>query len=154
MPETDHPSHLADVQNLYLGAGPEHVRPVHAQSLRVQPFRKGEVTIVAKLEGVDSREDAEALRGLGLYATQDDLPPLEEGEVFLHEIIGMEVVLKDATAPIGRVRDVLEGGSQLLFAISREGKSEILLPDVPEFVVRVDVAEKRLVVDPPEGLFD
>lgn len=157
MPETDDPQRFADVERLFLGPTPEAARPVEVEGVRFQ-YPRGRTVILLALGGVETVEAAEDLRNLHLYAHPDDLPPLEEGEVFVHDLIGLDVYEADeagveAPEPFGTVRDLYDG-AQLLFAIARPGKPEVLLPDVEEFVVRVDLEAGRLVVRLPEGLID
>ncbi len=157
MPETDDPQRFADVERLYLGASPETARPVEVEGVRFQ-YPKGRTVILLALAGVETVEDAEALRNELLYADPDDLPGLEEGEAYLHDLIGLDVVEVDddgveASEPFGTVRDLYDG-AQLLFAIARPGKPDVLLPDVEEFVVRVDLEARRMAVRLPEGLID
>ncbi len=109
--------------------------------------------MLLSLAGSVTRESAEALRGLSVFADVDDLPPLADDEVFLHDLIGFEVVHADTGASLGTVRDLYDG-AQLLFAIEPPGGGDLLLlPDVEEFVIETDVPGRRLAVRPPEGLF-
>jgi 16S rRNA processing protein RimM len=103
-------------------------------------------------------EAAEELRNARLFADPDDLPDLVEGEAYLHDLVGLDVVEvaedgTEAAEPFGTVRDLYDG-AQLLFAIARPGKPEVLLPDVDEFVVRLDLDARRLYVRLPDGLVD
>ena len=157
VPETDDPQRFAEVERLYLGADPEAVRPYGVDGVRFQ-YPKGRTVVLLSLDGVDSLEAAEELRGAQVYADPDDLPALDEGEAYLHDLIGLDVFeLEDdgepASEPFGRVRDLYDG-AQLLFAIERPGLPEVLLPDVDEFVDRVDLEEGRLYVRLPEGLLE
>lgn len=157
VPETDDPQRFADLDRLFLGASAAAARPVEVEGVRFQ-YPKGRTVVLLSLAGVESLEAAEELRNQHLYADPDDLPELVEGESYLHDLIGLEVVLVDEVGepegePIGTVRDFYDG-AQLLFAIERPGQSEVLLPDVDEFVVRLDLDARRLYVRPPEGLFD
>ena len=157
VPETDDPQRFADLDTLYLGASEAEARPVVVEGVRFQ-YPKGRTVVLLSLEGVDSLEAAEALRNEQLFADSDDLPALDEGQAYLHDLIGLDVVEvaedgTEADEPFGTVSDLYDG-SQLLFAIDRPGKSQVLLPDVEEFVVRLDLAARRLYVRPPEGLFD
>lgn len=156
-PETDDPQRFALLDRLYVGATERDARPMEVESVRFQ-YPKGRTVVLLALVGVDTLEAASDLGGAQLYADPDDLPELEEGQAFLHDLIGLEVVVVDeegqaAGDPIGTVRDLYDG-AQLLFAIERPGLPEVLLPDVEEFVDRVDLAERRLYVRPPEGLFE
>ena len=155
-PETDDPTRLADLTRVFAGATPETAREHAVRGVRFQ-YPKGRTVVLLALDGADSPEAAEALRGLNLYAYTDDLPPLGDGEAFLHDLAGLAVwAVDDAGEPterLGTVRDVYDG-AQLLFAVSREGKPEVLLPDVEEFVAALDLLGRRLLVRPPVGLFD
>lgn len=157
VPETDDPARFAGVERLYIGDRPEAARPYGVEGVRFQ-YPKGRVVPLIAFEGVETVEAADALKGQGLYADPVDLPDLEDGETYLHDLIGLEVVEvdadgKDAAEPFGRVRDLYDG-AQLLFAIERPGLPEVLLPDVDEFVDRIDLEARRLYVRLPEGLVE
>ncbi|WP_420454684.1 ribosome maturation factor RimM [Rubrivirga sp.] len=156
VPETDDPQRFADLDRLWVGASAEEARAVEVEGVRFQ-YPKGRTVVLLSLAGVESLEAAEGLRDERLFADPDDLPTLEEGEAYLHDLIGFEVVgVDEAGEPgdvLGTVRDFYEG-AQLLIAIDRVGGGEVLLPDVDEFVVRLDLDARRFYVRPPEGLFD
>ena len=104
-----------------------------------------------KFEGVDSREDAEAVRGT-LYIPGDEARSLEEGEFWEHDVVGCTVV-DVSDREIGTVTAVVPGTAQDLLEIESENHTH-LVPLVGEIVVSVDTGLRRVVVDPPEGLFD
>ena len=156
-PETDDPDRLVDLDRLFVGDRPEAAREVAVDGVRFQ-YPKGRTVVLLSLAGVDTREGAEDLVGRELYADERDLPALADGEAYLHDLVGLEVVVVDDAGgavgdPVGTVRDFYEG-AQLLFAIERPDGTEVLLPDVDEFVDRLDLEERRLYVRPPEGLFE
>lgn len=156
VPETDDPKRFASLKRVFVGPAPEAATERAVRDVRFQ-YPKGRVVVLLTLDGAATPEDAEALRNLNVYAHEDDLPALGEGEVFLHDLAGLDVwAVDEAGEPaerLGVVRDLYDG-AQLLFAVAREGKPEVLLPDVDEFVVAVDLTGRRLLVRPPEGLFD
>ena len=156
-PETDDPNRLADVERLFVGESPEAAREVAVDGVRYQ-YPKGRTVVLLSVAGVDTREGAEDLGGRQLYALDTDLPALADGEAYLHDLVGLEVVVVDDGGgavgdPVGVVRDLYDG-AQLLFAIERPDGTEVLLPDVDEFVDRLDLDARRLYVRPPEGLFE
>lgn len=107
----------------------------------------------ARLGGVSTREEAEALRGVRLYADRDRLPSLPDDEFYHADLIGLAV--QDAGgAPLGRVSAVLNHGAGDLLEIQRPGKPSALLPFTRAMVPTVDLAAGRIVADPPEGLFE
>lgn len=157
IPETDDPQRFELVERLFLGATPESASVRQVEHVRFQ-YPKGRTVVLLSLTGTDTIEQAEALRGNNLFAVVDDLPPLEDGEAYLHDLIGLTVVQVDAAGdpvgqPLGKVTNVFDT-AQLLFEVSKPGNPPVLLPDVEEFVVAVDVRGGRILVRPPVGLFD
>ena len=156
-PETDDPDRLVDVERLFVGDRPESTREVAVEGVRFQ-YPKGRTVVLLSLAGVDTREGAEDLAGRSVYADEGDLPALADGEAYLHDLVGLEVLRVDDAGevvgePVGTVRDLYDG-AQLLFGIERPDGTEVLLPDVDEFVDRLDLEARRLYVRPPEGLFE
>ena len=155
-PETDDPTRFQALRRVYVGRTPETAVERAVENVRFQ-YPKGRVVVLVKLAGLATPEEADTLRNLNVYAAAADLPPLGEGEAFLHDLVGLDVwTVDDAGDPaeaIGTVRDLYDG-AQLLFGIARPDGSLVLLPDVPEFVLAVDLPARRLLVRPPEGLID
>lgn len=101
------------------------------------------------LEGVVTRNDAEALQGKPVEVARDELE-LDEDDVLLHDLIGCRVVRPDGTH-WGEVAEVNVGEMQDLLVI-HDGDIERLLPLVDVFVTNIDLDERIITVDPPEGL--
>lgn len=109
--------------------------------------------LTARLGGVRSREEAEALRGLRLWLPRDRLPALPDDEFYHADLIGMQV-FDTGGASLGRVRAVLNHGASDLLELELPGRAEtVLLPFTRTDVPTVDIASGRIVADPPEGLF-
>lgn len=107
--------------------------------------------IAARLSGIATRDQAEALRGQRLYADRARLPALADDEFYHADLLGLEV--RDlGGALLGRVAAVLNHGAGDLLEVRRPGGASILLPFTREVVPIVDLAAGRLVADPPEGL--
>ena len=107
----------------------------------------------ARLTGVATREEAEALKGTRLYVPRDRLPPLGDDEFYHADLIGLAVV-DTGGAPLGTVRAVLDHGAGDILEIASPGRRELLLPFTRAVVPTVDLDGRRLVADPPEGLGD
>lgn len=107
----------------------------------------------ARLGGVTTREEAEALRGVRLFADRDKLPSLPDDEFYHADLIGLTVLDTGGTV-IGRVSSVQNHGAGDLLEIQRKGKGNALLPFTVAMVPTVDVAAGRIIADPPEGLFE
>ena len=101
-----------------------------------------------RLTGLSDRNQAETLRGLPVSVDRS-LIPLEEGEVFLADMVGCQAVLPDGT-PWGEIVAIESGPQDRL--VVHQGEIERLLPLVPPFIESVDLEAGRVVVTPPEGL--
>ncbi len=104
----------------------------------------------ARLAGVETREDAEALKGATLWADRDRLPKLPDDEFYHTDLIGLAV--HDAGGVlIGKVRAIYDHGAGDILEIHGPGlKQALLLPFTRAFVPTVDLAAGRIIADPPE----
>jgi 16S rRNA processing protein RimM len=102
-------------------------------------------SLVAKLEGIESREDAMRYRGREISVPRDELPATAADEVYLHEVVGLEVVNRRGER-LGVVEGVSESGIQPVLRVVA-GRVERLIPFVPQIVQEVDLEASRLVVD-------
>jgi 16S rRNA processing protein RimM len=108
--------------------------------------------LAARLTGVATKEAADALKGLRLYADRDRLPALPDDEFYHTDLIGLEVVDTGGTR-LGRVTAIHNHGAGDLIEVVGDGaKGGILLPFTLLVVPTVDLGLGRIVVDPPDGL--
>jgi 16S rRNA processing protein RimM len=119
--------------------------------LRLCGVAKG--VLIARLSGIEDRDQAEALRGLRLYLPRSALPQPEAEEYYHADLIGLDAVLGDGT-PVGRVRAIYDFGAGDTLELTREGAPPVLVPFTRAVVPIVAPAEGRLVLDPPPGLLD
>ena len=104
----------------------------------------------ARISGVATKEEADALKGVQLYADRDRLPRLPDDEFYHADLIGLEV-RDTGGAVLGRVRAVQNhGAGDILEVMGPEG--EILIPFTLAAVPAVDLAAGRIIADLPEGL--
>ncbi|MDT0681120.1 ribosome maturation factor RimM [Roseicyclus sp. F158] len=107
----------------------------------------------ARLSGVRTKEEADALKGTRLFALRSKMPDLPDDEFYHADLIGLEVVDTGGTV-LGRIRAIHDHGAGDLLEIYGPGlKSTVLVPFTREIVPTVDIAAGRIVADPPEGLF-
>lgn len=123
-----------------------------AGPLTVERSREYHREWLVKFEGVESRDALEPFRAHFLGVPADQLSPLAENEVYLHELDGFSVRLPDET-PLGLVSAVYELPAGLMIEVQGP-RREFLLPYKKEFVRDVDRAGRRLTVTPPEGLIE
>jgi 16S rRNA processing protein RimM len=127
-----------------IGAGP--IERLDVTSARFQQGRP-----ILGLAGFATIDDAERLSGAELRVPATEQPTLPDGAYYHHQLIGCEVFVRDGTS-IGTVADV-QGGGEATRLVVRGRRAEVLIPLAQE-ICDVDVAAKRILVTPPEGLLE
>ena len=150
---TDHPeSVFAPGVVLYPGGADADEPDPDLPPLRVEAIRPFQRGFLVSFGGLDDRTQAEILAGHYLFQSVDDLEPLEEGEVFHHQLLGLTVCTVDGEE-VGTVSQVFELQPADLLEVRME-KGVVMIPFRREMVAEVDVEGGRLVIDPPEGLLE
>ena len=131
----------------YMGTGIESVR------------NQGKMAVL-KLEGTDTRNDAEELVGFGIYIEEDQLESLPDGSYYVKDIIGL-TVLDDMGETVGTVKDVIQNGPHDIYVIAlkdekpvTENKSaqDVMVPAVKEFIKEVDIENGNITIRFIEGM--
>jgi 16S rRNA processing protein RimM len=118
--------------------------------VRSSPFKGG---FIVSFEGIDSRDEAERWRDRYLLLPEDEIEPPSEGEVFIHDLVGMRVV-RISGEGVGDVTQVYELPQGLVLEVHRDGAKSVLLPFNDQTVTDVDPTARVIRVDPVEGLLD
>ncbi len=106
----------------------------------------------ARMSGIISKEDADALKGTELFVPRDRLPSLPDDEFYHADLVGL-TVYDTGGAMLGKVRTVQNHGASDLLEIGGPGlKTTVLLPFTRSVVPAVDLAAGKIIADPPEGL--
>jgi 16S rRNA processing protein RimM len=143
-PETDFMEDRFRVGRI-LRVGPaQRTRDYEIRDVR---FHKGRP--IVQFAGIDTMNEAEALAGAELWVPEAGLAPLPESTFYRHELIGCEVY-DPRGAALGRVTGV-EGTLDRSYLVVDE---HMLIPLVGGICVWVDIAGRRVIIDPPEGLLD
>jgi 16S rRNA processing protein RimM len=119
---------------------------------RIEAVRLRGDAVLVKLAGVDDIEAARGLRGRLLAVPEAEALPLAPGLVYPWQVEGCRVETEDGTE-VGTVAGIEQGPGQDRWIVS-DGVREHLVPAVPEIVREVDLSARRVVIRPPEGLFD
>lgn len=107
----------------------------------------------ARIDGITTKEEADALRGTALLVARDRLPSLPDDEFYYTDLMGLCVVDTGGTE-LGHVHAVQNHGATDLLEIRPVGQAEtVLLPFTRANVPTVDLASGRVVIDPPPGIF-
>ena len=128
--------------------------PAHLGPLTVARTRWHSGRLLVAFDGVADRTSAEALRGVLLVVDSATSPAIDDDDEYWdHELAGLAVV-STAGEELGVIDDVVHPPGTDLLVVRRPDGGETLVPFVREIVTRVDVAARRVTVDPPEGLFE
>jgi 16S rRNA processing protein RimM len=145
---TDYPERIGRLKQIFLGTDIDaaDVTPYAVQGMRMNtPYG------LLKLRGIDDRDDAERLRGLMVMVDMANAVPLDEGEFYLYQIIGIAVVT-DAGETLGTLRDVLETGANDVYVVDSPEYGEILIPVIEQTIISTDIAARVLTVHVLDGL--
>jgi 16S rRNA processing protein RimM len=140
---TEDPARFERLETVYVG--------LEFVPYRLERARLHRGAVLLKLAGCDDRNAAEALRGLLIQVAMADALPLEEGEYWIHQIIGLEV-WTSAGDLLGTVQEVLETGANDVYIVRGRSGREVLIPALKSVVLDIDLVAGRMLVELPEGL--
>ena len=141
----DSPEILRDLSRVYLKEGDSY------RELTVRHASVFKAFVLMSISGVDTLDDAIALKNRILFARREDLP-IEEGSYFIVDLIGLPVIDADSGKVYGTLKDVTNLGASDIYTVSTES-GERMMPTVDEFVDRVVISE-AIYVRPIAGMFD
>jgi len=120
-------------------------RKARWDSVTVAEGKRHGKSVIARLEGIDDRDEAAQLMGLDIAVMRDDMPPPDDGQYYWHDLEGLRVVHRDGTE-LGRVAYMLETGANDVLVT--DGDEERLIPFVAgEVILDVDLGEGVITVD-------
>lgn len=144
MPYCDSPELFCEFDRFFMG---RDFNEINVERSRVQKNM-----VIAKLEGVNTPEDAEKLRNKMLYMHRDDLE-LDEDTFFIQDLIGMTVKNADNGRVYGVIDDVLQTGANDVYTIKGENKT-YLIPAIADVIAETDLENDIMLIHELEGLFD
>ncbi|QHQ35752.1 ribosome maturation factor RimM [Algicella marina] len=117
-------------------------------SFTVKITRQIKNGLAARMSGISTKEQADALKGTRLYAPRERLPALPDDEFYHTDLIGLDVFDTGGTK-LGRIRSVYDHGAGDILEIHTNSGKPLLLPFTREAVPTVDLATRRIIADPP-----
>lgn len=144
MPYTDTPELLCEFDRLFYGKNHDEIY--------IEKSRVFKNMVIAKIEGINTPEEAEKFRNKILYIHRDDLE-LDEDTYFIQDLIGVEVKDADEGTVYGKITDVLQTGANDVYVIKGNDR-EYLVPAIPDVIILTDIDNDLMLIRPLEGLFD
>ena len=146
-PTTDDVNRFKKLKKVFLEVGKEY------KELKISSVKKKKNMVIIKFEGLNNINDVERFRQLSLYVTREDAVKCEEGEYFIADLIGLQVVT-DTGETLGILKDVLQTGANDVYIVEMENKKEVLLPAIKDCILNVSLEENKMEVHVLEGLLD
>lgn len=144
-PTSDEPRRFDTLKEVILDTGRAERR------LRIRSVKYFKQFAILGFEGMDRIEDVERLRGASLLIDREDAVPLEEGEYFIPDLLGMKVIT-DKGRELGELQDVLQTGANDVYVVGGKGKKQLLLPAIPDCILKVDTDSAEMTVHLMDGL--
>ncbi len=141
----DSPKILASLKRVYFTSGNGYKETKVVSGSVMGQF------VLLRLESVTDLDGAAVLKNKLIYAAREDLP-IEEGAVFIADMIGLPVIDAESGVKYGELSQVINRGASDIYVVATP-EGERMMPAVKEFVRDVDV-EKGIFVTPIEGMFD
>lgn len=144
---TDYPDNLIPLKYVYLGDSPDDSR-LDRRALESVRFNKEYALLM--FAGFRSRTDAEQVRDKTVMIDFEQAAPLEDGQYFLYQVIGLKVVADEME--IGHVKEVLQTGANDVYVVDTSRYGEILIPAHAETIDDIDFSAGVVTMSLPEGL--
>ena len=151
---------LTDFEERFLKPGMRWLQKENEPPLEmklISGYRQpGRETFIIRLEGINTRNDAEQLKKFKILVKTDNLPRLKKEEFHLLELINLQVktLENDKLIIIGKVLDLENEKNNLLVIQLFKNQKVVLIPFVKEIVPLVDIKNNFLVINPPKGLLE
>lgn len=145
---TDFEERFSIGHTVYLVRDNESPRP-----LIIKTHRKHKQFDLLQFEQLDTLNDVEPFKGAYLKIKEEQLTELPAGEYYHYEIIDCEM-FDTSGEKIGTIKEILSPGANDVWVVKRNGQKDALIPFIKDVVKEIDVAQKKVVIEPMEGLLD
>ena len=145
LPWCDGAEFLTQFEEFYLS-------PAGGKTLQVQSAKVHGRTVLIKASGIDTMEQAQALKDQIIYIDRDDID-LPDGEYFIQDLIGGKVFDVSSDELLGELTGIDKLPANDVWQISSNGKT-YLLPAIPSVVIDIDIDNGKILINPLKGIFD
>ena len=127
------------------------VKGKEEKKYKIQNIKYQKSTLVLKLEGIETVEDAEKLKNSYIEVTRDQAGELEDGVYYIADLIGMDVYTDEGTL-LGKLDDIYNYGSSDIYVVKNDLGKQVLLPAIEEVIKNVDLENSKITVHLINGL--
>jgi 16S rRNA processing protein RimM len=144
-PTTDDPKRFLDLKKLYLDTGKDLLY------LELEGVKFFKQLVILKFKGIDNINDIEKYRGKDLLIDREDAVELQEGEYFIYDLIDSEVYT-DEGRKLGTLTEIMTTAANDVYVVKTSEGKEVLIPSTREFILDVDVENKKIIVHLLKGM--
>lgn len=144
-PWTDSPEDFLFIQKLFLD--------VSSQPLEITGKKVHKSQIILKIKDINTRNEAELLRGKKLFAYREDIP-IAEDRYFIEDLKGLKIIDAACGENYGVLKDVINTGANDIYVVKNELGKEFLLPIIDGTIEKIDLENDFISVNPIKGVFD
>lgn len=145
LPETDFPERLPMLVQAIL------VAEDRSEPVRIEAVRRAGDAVLVKVAGIDTPEAAAPWRGAVLAVPREVAAPLPEGRHYVFDVLGLSVETEGGEV-LGTVEEILRTPAHDVYVV--RGRREVLIPAIASVVLRIEPAERRMVIRPIPGLLE
>lgn len=158
-PTTDDPKRFEQLKKVFLDYKYKGIRENSKEkiiALEISGVRYFKQFVILKFKGINDINDVEKYKGMDLYVAREDAIPLEEGEYYIADLIGLTII-DDKDEVIGELVDVMQTGANdvyLVKTVEKFGAKEIMIPGIKDCIKEINIEDKKIKVHLMEGLMD
>ncbi len=146
-PTTDDVTRFKDLETIYLDENGTY------KELHIKSVKYVKNMVVLGFEEYNNMNDILGLKGMELYVDRENAIPLNEGEFYVADMVGADIVTDDGKH-FGTLQDVLKTGANDVYVIKTDEGKEVLFPSIPECILEKDLENKKITVHIMDGLLD
>lgn len=124
---------------------------INDQEMKISSVKFFKNMVICKFEGVETPEDVQKLRGKDIMINREDAVPLEEGEYYIADLIGCDVI-SDSGDKLGVCEDIVPTGANQVMQV--KGKKDFLVPYIKQCILDVNLEKKQITIHVLDGLMD
>ncbi|MCD1147055.1 ribosome maturation factor RimM [Peptoniphilus sp. KCTC 25270] len=144
-PFTDDLDRFKEIKSVFLGESEDRVK---VKRVGVQKN-----LVLLEIEGITNRNEAEKLKKVQLFILEEDRKELDEGQFFIEDLIGLEVIHFETKETLGVVKNVMEQSANDVLEIA-SSSGTFLVPFVKAFIEEIDLEEEKIFIHVIEGLIE
>lgn len=146
-PHTGEPERFKKLKKVFISEGGSY------KEYEIESAKMALPLVIIKFRGIDTPEEIRNFRQKDIYVKREDATPLEEGEYYFADIIGMNVVDDEGTHR-GKITDIIQTGANDVYEVTQDEGGSFLIPAIRECVLNIDTASNLMTIHIMEGLLD